>query len=258
MKRRENKVVVFADLDGTILDANYEMAEAKPTLQQLQSSSVSIVLSSSKTRFEIEFFRKQLAIGDPFIVENGSAIFVPEGYFEAPYKYSRREDGFCIIELGRKYSEVQDKLALIRKRTGASFVGFGDMNPKSIVKETGLPPKLVALAKRREYDEPLKISPKDEELVLSEVVKEGLCYTRGGRFIHVLGECDKGKAVALLRDLYVQAYAKVTTVGVGDSDNDVSMLRVVDHPFWIEKKMNRHDLRTVWLRILNFVTSLGA
>lgn len=258
MKPKETKIVVFADLDGTILDENYELADVEPILLQLLSMGASIVFSSSKTRFEIEFYRKSLAIHDPFIVENGSAIFIPKDYFKALYECSRQKGDYNVIELGCEYSAIREKLSLIKKRTGASFVGFGDMNLQSVAEESGMPLKLAYLAKMREYDEPLKISPENEAVVLRKVVEEGLCYTKGGRFYHILGNCDKGKAVTMLKDLYSQAYGKITTIGVGDSENDLSMLKVVDNPFWINKRISKCEQKTIWLQILTFAACLNS
>ena len=76
------RTVVFSDLDGTLLDENYSFEVAQPVIARLKALNVPIVLCSSKTRLEIEYFRTKMGINDPFISENGAAIFVPSGYFE--------------------------------------------------------------------------------------------------------------------------------------------------------------------------------
>ena len=73
MKPKSPKIVVFADLDGTILNESYDYSEVEPTIRQLLSLNVSIVLCSSKTKAEIEFYRRKLGISSPFIVRTGSA-----------------------------------------------------------------------------------------------------------------------------------------------------------------------------------------
>ena len=251
MKPKKTKTIVFADLDGTLLDKNYDCAEVKPIIRQLLSLSVSIILCSSKTKSEIEFFRKELAISDPFIVENGSAILVPENYFKTSYEYSKQTKGYHIIELGCDYSTIRAKLVLVKERTGASIVGFGDMNPEEIAKESGLPLRLARLAKNREYDEPFKIVKGGEKEILREIINEGLCYTKGGRYIHILGNTDKGKAVIILKNIYSQTFSKITTIGVGDAQNDLPMLKVVDKPFWLGKKAHTNTHNNVWQKILS-------
>jgi predicted mannosyl-3-phosphoglycerate phosphatase (HAD superfamily) len=52
----------------------------------------------------------------------------------------------------------------------------------------------------------------------------------GGRFLHLFGACDKGKAVSLLTDWFRRERPGARTVGLGDSPNDLPMLRRVDEP----------------------------
>src|SRR5512140_1450875 len=84
-QQRAHMIVVITDLDGTLLDADtYAWEMARPALQQLKSRGIPLVLATSKTRAESEFWRSLLEIGDPFIVENGGAAFIPKDYFPFP------------------------------------------------------------------------------------------------------------------------------------------------------------------------------
>lgn len=71
MNSKETKIVIFSDLDGTLLDEKYDYQKSKPIIDQLLVLNVPIVFCSSKTEAEIEFYRKELGIRDPFISENG-------------------------------------------------------------------------------------------------------------------------------------------------------------------------------------------
>jgi HAD superfamily hydrolase (TIGR01484 family) len=74
-------LIVFTDLDGTLLDESYSFAAAQPALRKTAELDIPLVLCSSKTRREIEHYRKKLGNSHPFISENGGGIFIPEGYF---------------------------------------------------------------------------------------------------------------------------------------------------------------------------------
>jgi len=239
--------VLFADLDGTLLNGKYDFVEVEPIIKNLLSLNVSIVLNSSKTRWEMDFYRKNLGITDPFIVENGSAILIPKNYFKASYRYTQQVQDYYIIQLGRSYSEIREKLALVKTKTNANIVGFGDMTIEEIARDSGLPLHLAQLAKKREYDEPFRILEGDEKKVLNAINAEGLCYTTGGRYFHMLGNCNKGKALCVLKNLYLQEFKKVVTIGVGDSANDLPMLQLVDKPF---RLTSTTDNRKVWQEIL--------
>jgi predicted mannosyl-3-phosphoglycerate phosphatase (HAD superfamily) len=61
----------------------------------------------------------------------------------------------------------------------------------------------------------------------------------GGRFHHLVGSSDKGKAVQTLTELYRRDRGPVRTVGLGDSPNDEPMLRAVDVPVLIRRPDGR-------------------
>ena len=42
-------------------------------------------------------------------------------------------------------------------------------------------------------------------------------YAWGGRFHHIFGNNDKGKAVTFMRKLFENEYFSITTLGIGDS-----------------------------------------
>ena len=78
--------IVFTDLDGTLLDdANYSWEAARPALEELKRRGIPCVLVTSKTRAEVEFWRNRLGNTDPFVVENGAAVFIPKDIF--PFKF---------------------------------------------------------------------------------------------------------------------------------------------------------------------------
>jgi len=240
------KTIVFADLDGSLLNDNYEYDQIEPIIHHLLSLNVSMVFASSKTRKEIDFYRDKLQITDPFIIENGSAILIPKNYFGIQYEFTRREKRYNLIQLGTKYRNIREKLEIVRKRTGVNIVGFGDMTAEEIAKDSGLPLSLAQLAKKREYSEPFKILDGKEEEVLNAISDEGLCFTRGGRYLHALGNCDKGKATSILIKLYLLQFKKIFSIGVGDSANDLTMLKIVDKPFFVNKTA---DKKAVWKEI---------
>jgi mannosyl-3-phosphoglycerate phosphatase len=228
------KVVLFTDLDGTLLDKNYAATDIEPILRELMARNVSIVLASSKTRAEVESYRQKFGLDTPFIIENGSAVFIPDGYFKKNYNYTKQIGTYRVIQLGVDYATLRKQLAVIRKKTGLNLVGFGDMTVREVADDSGLPTELAVFAKLREYDEPFKIVSGSESDLLSAIKTVGLCYTKGGRYYHLLGDTDKGKAVEVLQKLYHQEYNHIVTMAAGDGENDLPMLKVVDRAFFID------------------------
>src|SRR3989304_10623884 len=122
------KLVIFTDLDGTLLDRNtYSFEPAEPALDLIRMKGIPLVLSSSKTRAEIELYQRKLGNKHPFISENGGAVFVPKSYFSFPFPYNSELKEYCVLELGTFYHRIIEVLETIKKETGISIRGFSDL-----------------------------------------------------------------------------------------------------------------------------------
>lgn len=229
-------LVVITDLDGTLLDEkSYSYQASLPAIQGLKSAGIPLVLCSSKTYSEVLSLWKELALKDPFIVENGGAIYCPEGYFSAPLPGFKSQDSFQVLELGTDVLTLRRILAETAARCRARVRSFGKMGVDEIRALTGLTRKQAALAVKRQYDEPFLIEGGDGERLFRALIGKGLTVTRGGRFFHLVGNHSKGKAVRMLFDLYRQRDPGFMSVGIGDSANDLQLLTEVDRPILIRR-----------------------
>ena len=254
MSTEEVRTVVFSDLDGTLLDENYSFEIAHQAIARLKALNIPIVLCSSKTRLEIEYFRTKMEINDPFISENGAAIFVPSDYFEVGHYWTKQSKQYDIIELGIAYSSIRKKFERIRKTCTNETIGFGDMTIEEIAKGTGLTIELAELAKHREYTEPFRHNKSKEAELFEAIRKEGLHFTIGGKYHHLMGDHDKGKAVLLLKELFSKRFKQIKTVGVGNQLNDLEMLEAVDIPFLIAKP---EEIGKEWEKIICVINKLN-
>ena len=235
------KIVIFTDLDGTLLDHNtYSCEVALPLVKRLKDTGIPIVFCSSKTRAEQEVYRKKLGINSPFIVEDGGAIFIGRAYFSFPYEYHRVIGSYRVIVLGMPYPELRRILKEIRGKSGLDFRGYGDMDAAEIAGLTGLDVASARLAQKREYQETLNLTGSEQEiqLTLSKIEAAGLNWPRGGRFYGVMSSSNKGRATRILVKLFNRKLGGVKTIGIGDSLNDVPMLAEVDVPVLVQKPGN--------------------
>ena len=244
---------VFTDLDGTLLNSTYSYSKSLDALRLLQAKKIPIIFCSAKTRAEQEVYREELDITDPFVVENGGAVFIPENYFSFPIDYHKVVPGYSVIELGTPYERLRVVLKEVERRTGMTIKGFGDMSVEEVARDSGLSLEFARLAKQREYSETLKLEADRarQDLVLRKIKEAGLDCTHGGRYYEVMKGNDKGKATYILTRLLRQKFDKVETVGIGDSQNDLPMLGAVDIPMLVQKldtsweKTNLDNLRRV-------------
>jgi mannosyl-3-phosphoglycerate phosphatase len=129
--------LIFTDLDGCLLDGAYSPRDARPALDALRALNVPTILVSGKTRAEMEHLRQRLDHRDPFIVENGAAVFVPLGTFDFPLERSRRDSSYHIIELGTRYALLREVLKQIEDEIDTPLRGFGDLSIDDLMEATG-------------------------------------------------------------------------------------------------------------------------
>ena len=234
----EKRLVVFTDLDGSLLDHDsYSFAPAADALAVLAAQGIPLVLCSSKTRAEIELLQQDLGVVDPFLSENGGALFLPKRYFPFPINKARPIAGFEVIEFGLPYYKLVETLHRVASELKIQVAGFSDMTTEEVAKDCQLSLMLARLAKLREYDEPFRIldsNPSARSRFFKALHRAGLRSTRGGRYHHLTGVTDKGLGVRTLKSLYEQAWGKVVAVGLGDSLNDLSLLQEADIPIVVQ------------------------
>lgn len=233
--------IIFTDLDGCLLDTDtYSFKEATEGLRLIKKKKIPLIFCSSKTRSEIEYWRRKIKNKDPFISEDGGGIFIPKKYFKFKFDYTREDKKYYIIQLGTNYKRLVKVINKIKKKF--KIKNFYEMTVREISKEAGLDLYQARLSKQREFDEVFKILDiKQKNNILKEIKKNKLNYTRGGRFYHIMRRNDKGKAVEILSNLFKKMYKKITTIGIGDSYNDFEMLERVDIPYLVMDKYGNYS-----------------
>jgi mannosyl-3-phosphoglycerate phosphatase len=226
-------VLVFTDLDGTLLDHHtYSFAPALPMLHKLTSTNIPVILNTSKTFAELTELRQKIGIEGPFIIENGAAVYIPQFYFKTQPSETIINDGYWIKE----FSKPIDHWLLILDKLRGSFAGefthFSNMSNEEIIAATGLSSEQASLAATRRYGEPiLWMGSDNSKSKFIQAIKElGATPLQGGRFLHLSGHCDKGKALTWLTTQFQKKrdMRRYTSIALGDGQNDVAMLEAAD------------------------------
>lgn len=223
--------LVFTDLDGSLLDHDsYSYSDAWPQVRTLQRLGIPLIPATSKTRAEIAPLRGELGNDHPFIPENGAAVLIPVGYFAAQPAGTVERDGFWVREFTLPRAHWLDLLDGMKGRFRREFEYFFQAGTGGISRITNLPRARATLANLREYSEPVlwtgEAGRKREFIAALEA--RGASVQQGGRFLAVSGDCDKGRALAWLRDVYLRAAPGRVChdLAIGDSDNDRAMLEI--------------------------------
>jgi mannosyl-3-phosphoglycerate phosphatase len=230
-------VLVFSDLDGTLLDHHtYSFAPALPMLQKLHSANIPVIPNTSKTFAELAELRQQIGLDGPFIVENGSAIYIPMLYFKVQPEDTKSRNGYWVKEFTKPRKHWLTLIEKLKGRFIGEFNHFFNMSNQEIIAATGLSEKEARLAATREYGEPILWlgSDKTKTEFVQAVEILGASTLQGGRFLHLSGECDKGKALVWLTQQFniergiARGTEQCISIALGDGQNDVAMLEIAD------------------------------
>lgn len=234
------KIAIFTDLDGTLIDFNdYSSDLARPYVLQLIELGYLVVFCSSKTFHEQRVLQEELGIEMPCIVENGSAIVAPAGFWDESITPVRMVNGWQRVELGKPAAEIRQRLARVESKFGESLRGFSRMMTEDVASITGLDIGSARRAQEREYSETLSANlPLDVwESLDSAFEYEGLKCLPGGRFHTVIdSSADKGAAIRKFAELWkAQSDETLVSFGLGDSENDQELLENVDWPHLVKR-----------------------
>lgn len=222
-------LVVVTDLDGTMLDQQtYSYEQSLPAIERLRQAEIPLVLCSSKTAAEIMPLQRELKLKHPFICESGGAIYLPQKYFPFEIAALNPRRLVDVIEFGKRIFHLRQALQDTALACGAAVKSFGTMTFQEIIFRTGLTLDQAIQARQREYDEPFFIDAGDEQALLAALRAQGLTVTKGDRFFHLTGGHDKGNAVKALLGHYRRQCSSLASIGLGNSANDLPLLRQTD------------------------------
>ena len=208
-----SSIWVVSDVDGTLMDHNYDLTPAKETIKTLQELSIPVILCTSKTAAEVKVIRKKLNLNDPYIVENGAAI-----YGDSLSKVNGK------IILGEKYKVLEEILNNISNEISYNLITLNSLSDKEATALTGLKGNSLTLMRDRHWSMPFLNPPESLEKKINICCKKfNVVVLKGNRMSHLLSiNSDKGKAIDALKKYTNNP--KITIIGLGDSPNDFPLL----------------------------------
>lgn len=239
------RVVVYTDLDGTLLDHDtYSWQAAAAQLDVLHAAGIPVVPCTSKTRSEVLQLRDELGSTDPFIVENGAAVFIPKAWGAAGLTalVSQDDSSFLRREFVAGRAHWLALLEAAFAAGGRVARGFSEMSSEEIAALTKLPQAQAVLAATREYGEPLTwlAPPEQRSAFLDYLSRHDAVILHGGRFSHLLGRTDKGRALQWLQCYFAAKWGeRPISIAAGDSQNDAAMLEAADWALLVRSPSHR-------------------
>ena len=222
----KKKILIFTDLDGSLLDKEtFKFDVIKDYFKELVRNGIIIIPNSSKTEAELLDFNEQNNLDLSFITENGSSIHgLNKIHQNLPDK----------IIMSRTIDEIRNiyktNISLDFKNKTTHIL---ELEIEVQQKILGLPLDKIKLAIKRDHSLPIKFNGTEiEKKEFTKILKNsGLTIQTGGRIMNVCDNVNKSiamsKALQLIRK---QLDDEIITIGVGDNENDIEMIKQTDYP----------------------------
>ena len=231
-------MVVFADVDDLLWNPSpSSLRHASEVFRHLAVARIFLVLCSWKTRAELVSLYQEFGIRHPFVVEGGSAVFVPENHVTASMPGARGLASHQAVEFGKPYGEVVRTIKEVAAALGIAVTGLSDMSVEEVAREWDLSLPRARLAKLRDYAEPCLVRDATA-FALNQFVRSlenrRLHVVARGRYHYVGAVRDAAAAMRLIVRLYRDSFGSIETLGIVEKSNGETLLRGLDHRVAIE------------------------
>ena len=232
----KNKILIFTDLDGSILDRDtFKFDQIKQYMKKLLNSGVIIIPNSSKTESEIIEFNQELGENLAYISENGSVINglnILNSNFPDKIILSREKEE--LIEIFKKNvpENLQNKCKFISNLDKKNQMGIFSLSDNKLKN-----------ALKRKYTEPFLFEgEKSERIELLKILKKkSLTLQEGGRVINLCDNVNKVKSMKKILKIYKKIQSNIKVIAVGDNYNDLDMLKNCDLPCLVFNDQFKED-----------------
>ena len=229
---RKKKILIFTDLDGSLLNKEtFKSDVIKDYFKELIRNGIIIIPNSSKTEAELLDFNEQNNLDLSFIAENGSSIHrLNKIHQNLPDKIiiSRTIDEIRNIYEENISLDFENKITHIL-----------ELEREKQQKILGLPLDKIKLAIKRNHSIPIKFNgTESEKNEFTKILKNsGLTIQTGGRIMNVCDNVNKSKAMSkALQLIRKQLDDEIITIGVGDNENDIEMIKHTDYPCLVKNE----------------------
>src|SRR6266852_5482671 len=128
----------------------------------LDHEAIPAVWLTSRSRLQFDDARRKHGHTQPFIGEDGCAVYLPEGYFHlTPASDASRTKRAATVRLGRftcipvaeALPAAADALQTLSQDTGVPVVPLRALSPRELAQNMGLPQREAELARQRDFDD---------------------------------------------------------------------------------------------------------
>ncbi len=228
--------IIFSDVDGTLLS---ESGNAPAGWEEIRESLADalIVLTSSRTVEELLAVQHFLGIRGPVIAENGAILVLADEWIDrlsAGTVVELSGKPVRLVHLGTPVSEFRTLVERTAAKHGVQIETEREVYSAHLHHPSESRRTIARHALARTHSLLLRISGEDSARIsfLSALATARLTVTNSGRWYVVQGNSNKGLGVRSFANIASSVLPQpMEIVGVGDRENDVSLLNAASTRF---------------------------
>ena len=159
---RQTSNVLYVAVDSMIPLRGNSLHGLDEFTATLDHEGIPAVWLTNRSRLQFDDARRKHGHTQPFIAEDGCAVYLPEGYFHlTPVADTPRAKKSATVRLGRftcipvadALPAAADALQSLSQDVGVPVVTLRSLSPRELAQNTGLPQREAELARQRDFDD---------------------------------------------------------------------------------------------------------
>jgi len=147
------KIVVYCSVDPFLSSRGKFLHGFERFQAELDEREIPCIWLSSRSRLQLDDPRRRLSHTEPFIAEDGCAVYLPEDYFHLKSTKTVRLGRFTTIPVAQQLPAAADALEALSEESGVPVVPLRSLSPRELSQNIGLPNHEAEVVRQRDFDE---------------------------------------------------------------------------------------------------------
>lgn len=147
------KTVVYLSIDPFLSSRGKFLYGYESFQAELDEREIPCIWLSSQSRLQLDDPRRRVGHTEPFIAEDGCAVYLPEDYFHLKPSKTVRLGRFTCIPIAQRLPAAEDALESLSEESGVPVVPLRTLSPRELSQNIGLPNHEAEVVRQRDFDE---------------------------------------------------------------------------------------------------------
>lgn len=146
------KPVVYCSVDSFLSSRGKFLYGFDQFQAELDRLEIPCVWLSARSRLQLDDPRRRIGHAEPFVAEDGCAVYLPEDYFHLKFSKTVRLGRFTCIPVAKQQPAAEEALDALSEESGVPVVSLQSLSSRELAQNIGLPTHEAELARQRDFD----------------------------------------------------------------------------------------------------------